>query len=389
MADAPNVGATMKRPGRHNLSVMAERCDVVVVGAGLLGLATARALTRRGREVTVLEQAEVGHEAGGSKGSCRIFRLGYPDAGYVAMARSARAAWRALEDEHGQRLLHPAPQLTFGPELETVRQAMAAAGAPCEPLTAAEAAARFPQIAVGGPALLEPASCVISADAALRALAAAVPDLRTGVTVTGIADDGRRVVIESGAGSYAADAAVVCAGPWASRLLATAGIAVPSAATQEQVGYLATGAQPAAVPPIFIAHGGDNPYGLPVPGAPLYKIGIHQSGPPADPDAQQQGPDPAASERLTGIARRYLPGLDPELVRTERCVYDNSPDEDFVVDRAGRVVVGCGTSGHGFKFGPLFGEWLADLATGRGDGPPSPRFALGRFAAGVHPTSDA
>jgi sarcosine oxidase len=365
---------------------MAERCDVVVVGAGLLGLATARALTRRGREVTVLEQAEVGHGAGGSKGSCRIFRVGYPDAGYVAMARSAREAWRALEDEHGQRLLHPAPHLTFGPELETVRQAMAAAGAPCEPLTAAEAADRFPQVAVGGPALLEPASCVISADAALRALAAAVPDLRPGVTVTGLADDGRRVTIEAGSGSYAADAAVVCAGPWTGGLLAGAGIAVPSAATMEQVGYLAAAGEP---PPILIAHGGDNPYGLPVPGESLYKIGFHLSGPPTDPDAQQQDPDPAASERLTAMARRYLPGLDPELVRTERCVYDNSPDEDFVVDRAGRVVVGCGTSGHGFKFGPLFGEWLADLATGRSDGPPSPRFALGRFAAGVHRTSDA
>jgi glycine/D-amino acid oxidase-like deaminating enzyme len=48
----------------------------------------------------------------------------------------------------------------------------------------------------------------------------------------------------------------------------------------------------------------------------------------------------------------------------ERCVYDNTPDEDFILDRIGNVVVGCGTSGHGFKFGPLLGEWLAALATG-------------------------
>jgi sarcosine oxidase len=367
---------------------MAERCDVVVVGAGLLGLATARALARRGRVVTVLEQAEVGHEAGGSKGSCRIFRLGYPDAGYVALARSAREAWRAVEDEHGAALLHPTPHLTFGAELEAVRRAMEAAGAPCEPLTAAAAAARFPQVSAGGPALLEPGSCVIGADAALRALAAAVPDLRTGVRVTGIADDGRRVTVKAGPDSYEADAAVVCAGPWTSGLLATAGIAVPSAATMEQVGYLAAPADPAAVPPIFIGYGSDIPYGLPVPGAALYKIGFHHSGPAGDPVAQQQGPDPALSERLAGLARRYLPGLDPELVRTERCVYDNTPDEDFVVDRAGRIVIGSGTSGHGFKFGPLFGEWLAELATGRGEGPPSPRFALGRFA-GTQPTSDA
>jgi glycine/D-amino acid oxidase-like deaminating enzyme len=45
-------------------------------------------------------------------------------------------------------------------------------------------------------------------------------------------------------------------------------------------------------------------------------------------------------------------------------VYDNSADTDFVLDRVGNVVVGCGTSGHGFKFGPLLGELLADLAEG-------------------------
>jgi glycine/D-amino acid oxidase-like deaminating enzyme len=68
---------------------------------------------------------------------------------------------------------------------------------------------------------------------------------------------------------------------------------------------------------------------------------------------------------LARVARRYLPGYDPEPVAAERCIYDNSPDEDFVIDRIGNVVVGCGTSGHGFKFGPLLGEWLADLAIGR------------------------
>jgi sarcosine oxidase len=79
------------------------------------------------------------------------------------------------------------------------------------------------------------------------------------------------------------------------------------------------------------------------------------------------------------LARRYLPGLCPDPVRAERCVYDNSPDEDFIVDRVGRIVIGSGTSGHGFKFGPLLGEWLADLAAGDGGGAPTPRFSIARF----------
>jgi sarcosine oxidase len=363
---------------------MEARCDVVVVGAGLLGLAAARALVRRGREVVVLEQAEVGHEGGGSKGSCRIFRLGYDDPWWVGVAMRARGPWAELEDECGRRLLQPTPHLTFGPELDAVRQAMDGAGAPHEFLPAAEAAARFPEVSIGGPALLEPGSGVISADAALRALAAAVPDIRAGTAATGLEDDGRQVTVRTAAGPVTARAAVVCAGPWTGRLLAAAGIAVPSAATMEQVGYVAPATEPGPAMPIVICHGAGELYGLPVPGSSLYKLGLHHSGPPADPDRQEQGPDPGLTERLRALAHRYLPGFGPDLARTERCVYDNSPDEDFIVDRVGRVVIGSGTSGHGFKFGPLLGEWLADLAVDGDTDPLARRFSLGRLGAGAH-----
>jgi sarcosine oxidase len=355
---------------------MDTRCDVVVVGGGLLGLASGRALTRRGREVIVLEQAEVGHDAGGSKGSCRVFRLGYEDPEYVGLAMRARGPWAELEDECGRALLHPTPHLTFGRGLDVVQQAMRSAGAPCEMLSAPDVKARFPEVAIGGPALLEPQSCVISADAALRALAAAAGEVRAGVTVTGITDDGRSVTVHTATGSVTARAAIVCAGPWTGGLLAGTGITVPGAATMEQVGYLESARSPM---PIFICYDAEVPYGLPVPGAPLYKIGIHHGGPPSDPARMDQRPDPDLTAQLAGLARRYLPGLRPDPVRVERCVYDNSPDEDFVVDRVGRVVIGSGTSGHGFKFGPLLGEWLADLATFDGGGPPTRRFSLARF----------
>ena len=354
--------------------------EYVVVGAGLLGLAAGRALARRGREVAVLDQGEIGNDASGSKGSCRIFRLGYPDPCYVTLAHRSRALWQQLEADSGRQLLHPAPQLTFGRDLDAVHEAMRAAGAPCELLPAVAAAERFPGIRVTGQVLLETQSGVLAADQALAALAGGLTGIRTGVRVRGIADDGRRVRLQTSAGTLHSRRVIVCAGPFTSRLVSGQLAGLPSAPTLEQVGYLSPAAGPVTVPPIFVCHDGRTPYGLPVPGSDRYKIGVHKGGPPADLRLLTAGPDAGLLAELTELAGRYLPGYLPEPVSTERCVYDNTPDEDFVVDRAGNVVVGCGTSGHGFKFGPLLGEWLASLAAGtEPDGLPAARFALARF----------
>ena len=361
--------------------------DVAIVGAGLLGLAAARALAAAGRDVVVLEQAAVGHEGAGSKGSCRIFRLGYPDPDYVAAARQARDLWHALEAETGSQILLPAPHLTFGPRLAAVHHAMRQAGAPCELLSAEAAAERFPAIRIDGPALLETESAVTAADQALAALesaalASGAEPVRTGARVTEISDDGRLVTLRTSAADVTARTAIVTAGPWTAGLFAGLAI-VPSRPTHEQVAYLAPAGPPPETP-IFICHGGESPYGLPVPGSDRYKIGIHEGGPPVDPDAQDQAPDSSLLARLAAVASQYLPGYLAEPVATERCVYDNTPDGDFVLDRIGNVVLGCGTSGHGFKFGPLFGAWLATLACGGGAEPPA-RFGLGRFRTSSAP----
>jgi sarcosine oxidase len=335
--------------------------DVAIVGAGLLGLAAGHALAARGRDVVILEQAEVGHPGSGSKGSARIFRLGYPDPYYVAAARQARDRWHELETKSGRRMLHPAPHLTFGTGLRDVHDAMTEVGARSQLLQKADVAERFPALRIDGPALLEPDSAVIAADEALMVLAAGVPEIKPGIRVIRLADDGRQVTLHTTAGAVTARTAIITAGPWSTGLLASVSVAVPGRPTLEQVAYLRPAGQDDG--PIFICHGEQAPYGLPVPGSRLYKIGIHHSGPATDPDAQNQGMDQRLMGQLAEVARRYLPGYHPEPVTAERCVYDNSPDEDFIIDRIGNIVVGSGTSGHGFKFGPLLGEWLADLAT--------------------------
>jgi sarcosine oxidase len=364
----------------HGPSVPA-RAEFVVVGAGVTGLAAAWALDRRNREVVVLDQAPIGHLSGGSHGTCRIFRRGYDNASYVTLAGQARAPWNELEDVCGQRLLYPTPQLTFGPQMPLVLAAMTAAGAACELLPETAALARYPGVAVTGETLVELESAVIAADKALACLAglAGPPgSVRTGVRVSALADDGRIVRVQTSAGVIDASAVIVCAGPWTSRLLATAGIVVPGSATLEQVAYLEPAGDSAAPEmPIFVHYSPEFPYGLPEPGSRRYKIGLHHSGPRVDPDHQDQAADEELSARIEQAAKRFLPGFEPRAVTQERCIYDNTPDTDFVLDRNGNIVVGSGTSGHGFKFGPLLGEWLADLALGGTS--PRARFALDRF----------
>ena len=359
--------------------------EFAVVGGGLLGLSAAWALTKRGHEVLVIDQAAIGHIAGGSHGTCRIFRLGYEHPAYVSLAMRARDTWAELEDASGERLLHPTPQLTFGPQMEQVRDSLERAGVPAEAIGAAEAAERFPGVAVSGPVLHEQHSAVIAADRALAVLARLAGPISEPTRVTAVAQRGSGVRVSTPDGDIDADRVIVCAGPSTGRLLAGAGIAVPGSASMEQIAYVAPAdaghGAPTGGMPIFVHYGGEFPYGLPVPGSDRYKIGIHFGGPPVDPDRQDHTENAGLSERIEQAARRFLPGFDPSPVAVERCIYDNSPDTDFIIDRIGSIVIGSGTSGHGFKFGPLIGEWLAWLATGASAvGAPPPWLALSRFA---------
>ena len=327
------------------------RADVVIVGGGLLGLATSYAL-RGERTVTVLERETVGHARGGSHGATRIFRLGYADARYVEMAQRALDAWRALETDTGSQLLHPTPQLTFGPGADAVQEALSAAGVRVERLHAAEVGRRFPSFAGHGDAVLEPASAVIAAESTLRVLrdhcgASLVEHARV--------DRVDEHHVEVGGRTIEADTVVVCAGPWTRALVPD----LETHATLEHVAYVRVRGEL----PIFIDFTEPAVYGLPTPHTDLYKVAVHHGGPAVDPDGEFAA-DPVAVDALRAAIARWLP--DAELVEVDVCPYDNSTDESFIVEPRHGLVIGAGTSGHAFKFGPLLGAQLADLVRARG-----------------------
>jgi monomeric sarcosine oxidase len=365
-----------------------ERVEIAVVGAGLLGSATARALAARGVPVLLFEQFGLGHARGSSHGATRIFRYSYPDPCYVEMAVRADEAWARLTAEAGEELLVRTGGLDAGPGAEDCATALADGGVAHTWLTDAQVRDKFPGIGArpGERMLFQPDSGVSLAGrtvAALQRLAqrdGAV--IRVGTPVLGIEASRDQVLLRTAAGEVTARAAVITAGPWAEGLLASAFPQVPKlTATVQQVRYFLP-RDPAALWPTLIEWSPSGPcwYAVPgVGGAPGVKVAAHIPGRPVDPrDGPFTGIDPALEAEAAEYVRDRLPGLEPAGLAAETCLYTMTSDEDFVLDRAGPLVVGGGCSGHAFKFGPLLGEFLAGLALGQDIPVPRERFALRR-----------
>ena len=339
------------------------RFDYVVIGAGVMGSATARALARGGRTTLLLEQFQVGHTRGSSHGQARIFRFSYRDAQYVAMAQEALELWRELELESGKKLIRTTGGLDMGKGIEQNAAALDECGATYYMFDAAVMARRFPAIRVpeGQPVLFSPDSGVTAAYDAVRAFVASARShgaaLKEGIRVHGLEPRDGSVTIATGDGPIEAGTVVVTAGGWARSLLATAGIDLPVRPTRETVAYFRL-----EVPvPTVVDWGQPTAYALPDPTLGL-KAGEHIAGPLTDPDEEGQ-PNEDSVTKIAGWVAEHYPDADPKPHFMETCIYTNTDDERFILERHGPIVIGSPCSGHGFKFAPLIGKRLAALTT--------------------------
>jgi sarcosine oxidase len=349
--------------------------DVVVVGGGVTGLATARALALGGLGVVVLERHDLGHERGSSHGSSRIFRLAYADERFVRLAQSALAGWHELEAECGYELVVRLGGLDVGPDVAEIARGLSSCGVSFQLLTGADAARRWAiAFEPGEQVLYQPDGGFTRSDVALRALAesalAAGAEILERRPVTSLDVEPRVVHVHTPERIFQARAVVFTVGAWARGLLDPLGIELPVVPTRETVSYFRLQAAE-ALPPVIDwgttaadAHGvvraGQASYGLPSPGLGL-KAGLHHSGPVADADEDGAPEEGAMRWAAEWVARRY-PEADPSPLAGETCLYTNTADEGFVLERHGRVVVGSACSGHGFKFAPSVGRTLAALA---------------------------
>jgi len=171
--------------------------------------------------------------------------------------------------------------------------------------------------------------------------------------------DGVEVVAPQVDASWRARAAVVTAGAWTDAVVGRRVDLPPLVVTQEQVQHFAQrGARDEW--PSFIHHRDPWVYGLLTPGEGV-KVARHHVGAVIDPDVRAPR-DVAADRIVSQYVVDWMPGLDPRPVNTAECLYTTTPDESFVFEQRGPLVVGSACSGHGFKFAPLIGQRLADLA---------------------------
>jgi monomeric sarcosine oxidase len=315
-----------------------------------MGAATAYALARDGRDVTLYEQFEVGHTRGSSHGRSRIVRLAYPGVEFVELAKESFAGWRALEREARVDLLELNGLLELVGDLaQGSSAALDAAGAEYELVPGDVARTRWPVgVPDGWTALFQPEAGIVRADLAHRAFVeravARGVELREHTRIASLDD-------------VEADVVVLTAGPWVTRFFGD----LPVKITRETVAYFRReGAPLPSVVQLDPVTRGHALYSLHDPLHGL-KAGAHHAGAEVDPD-EEGGPDPVLVERVAEWVARTYPDADPNPVAAETCIYTTTPDEHFILERRGRVVIGSPCSGHGFKFAPAVGNRLARMA---------------------------
>ncbi len=371
--------------------------DVIVLGVGGMGAAACLHLARRGASVLGLEQFALFHDRGSSHGESRIIRQAYfehPD--YVPLLFRAYDLWHDLERATGRTLLLRTGLILSGPpDGETIRGARLSASRhhlPLENLTPGAATARWPAFHFphDHTVAFEPAAGTLLVEACVQAHVEQArhhgADLRANETVRSWSSDGRSVIVRTESDEYHARSLIVTAGAWAGRCVTDLGVSLNVVRKFVAWFPIREGEFRAerGVPTYFFEMPNGTFYGFPSLDGTTIKMAEHSGGEPvADPAHVDRTRHSSDVERLREFLLAQLPGIEPEPARHSVCLYTLSPDQHFIVDlhpRWSNVAVACGFSGHGFKFAPVVGEALADLAQRGSTSLPIDFLGLSRFA---------
>jgi len=355
--------------------------STIVLGGGTMGTAAGWQLGLRGEKALVLEQFSHVHSLGAHSGQTRVFRHAYAEgADYVPFVLRADKLWMDLEAETGCKTLHRVGTLEFDTGMDSVsakraRETAIAHGVAYDWLSAEEIRHRWPQFQIedhweagygvnAGFLDVEPALHAMGNSA--RAHNVEIRENEAALT-WGASDSS--VWVETAQGKHTGDRLIITAGPWAWKVLAQVGISYhvlrktlwwmeinnPENYTSDRI-------------PVYMA---DRPgmglYGFPVFSQPGLKYANHQGGTETDPDSVVRTTTAEEAQPLID-GGKWLFGdnaITGKVLKSAVCMYAMSPDGHFIIDRLpgfNNVVIGCGFSGHGFKFTSAVGEHLVKLA---------------------------
>lgn len=383
--------------------------ECIVIGAGGIGSATAYHLARDGRRVLLLEQFEVGHKRGSSHGESRVIRYTHDVADYARHMPATFELWRELEQESGEQLLLMTGGVFMAPADGTyqtgVQKTLRELDFPFTLHSRPALANRYPQFRMpeGWQALEQEHTGVLAASRCVQTLVRQAQGhgaiLREHATVSAIRPQttggGIEIALSGPTGNQLlrTDQVFLCAGPWTPAFLGEfLHEPVNLRITHQQVVYYPTRDAAAHAPgkfPVFLFAGDALTlvYGMPSwERTGTIKIALEQDVKTLDPNDPERPIDQELLQRLNGFVEQHLPGVIPQPVHAEACLYTETPDHDFIIDRHPQhpgLFIAAGFCGRGFKHTIAIGRLLADLSKCRPGEYDSPfwaeRFRLGRL----------
>jgi len=377
--------------------------DAVVIGLGVMGSAALASLARRGWRTVGIERFAPGHDRGSSHGATRIIRLGYFEhPSYVPLLRAAYPLWQELSARSDVPLLSITGIVEIGaPASELVAGTLRASqlhDLPHEILDAPGLIRRFPAFRVPDDfvAVFQPDGGFVRAEPTIQALLVeariAGAETRIAERVLAVTPHGGGVHIVTERGTISAGCAVIAAGPWVRSLVPD----IPVTVTRQVLAWFQPKdeAQAALLAPgrfpVFLI---ENPhgllYGFPADGSAGVKVAKHyHAGEAVEPDGYDRTVSGADEAMIRTMLDAHLPGASGPLLAATTCLYTMAPDGDFILDRLPeypQIIVASPCSGHGFKFAPLIGNIIADLATEGTTKHDISRFSLSRFSRSGRP----
>jgi sarcosine oxidase len=354
--------------------------DAVVIGLGGIGSATPAQLAKRGARVLGLDQFQPAHALGSSHGGSRIIRKAYyEDPSYVPLLLRAYELWHELEQETDASLYLRTGGLMAGFEgSEIVEGSLSSArrwSLDHELLSSGDLKRRFPmlsprpdEVALYEPdaGVLFPEVCVL---AHLQQAVSAGAEARFGVTARGWSPQLDAMAVNVEGESLHARNVIVCAGPWLGRLAED--LRLPLQVERNVMHWFDPVASSAVFGPealpIYVLERRGTPvfYGIPYLSGQGIKSAFHYSGQYVSPDSIDRQVHASEVAEMRRALEDWLPEGAGAWRASRACMYTNTPDRHFVLGRYPRcenVFIAGGFSGHGFKFCPIVGEILADLA---------------------------